>query len=198
MTYILIPAGEPGETPARRVDVHVHCADVVSDALGGALPVPLKLGWRPLAVHLRDDCRSAGLARNPTASVLTSLILGMPHPVVGPAVFTSMLREETGASPAPGIGLGMIWCLPGEVADNLMQMADDVSAALTGGPISTHPDWPDNLTLRYRASIHVMQEKIDATELWPDYPYPATVGRDRLAEGLSRHGIHVSREPWKD
>jgi hypothetical protein len=189
--YIVIPV----DSPARIVDEHLHDnpKGVVSDALGGAWPISIMVVGRPLAIHLRDDCVTAGLGRNRLAGVLVGALSKLPTPLIGPVVLTAVVEVGDGG---PGVTMGVNSCLPDGIAEEIKAMADGMWLALTGREAQIDPaDTAPYSVDRWATSVRGIADSLDAEPLSPTYPYPPGVPRDRIAEGLARHNIHVARQP---
>jgi hypothetical protein len=189
VTYLVIPV----DSPARLVDEHVHGQmSVVSDALGGAFSVGMLIPGQPVAAHVREDCVTAGLARNRLASMLYSYEAAERMPILGPAVFT-MVIEVTGGQ--PGLSLGIPYCLPSSWAARLKLVADDMWLALNGREHLIEVGPNARITPgEYAVAVRVLDDRIGRMPLPANYPYPPTVPRDPLAEKLARVGLHVNRQ----
>ena len=176
--------------------VHEHpSGEALSDALGGSVPVGVYLMKVPLAVQMREDCVTAGLARNRTAGMLASSLSGMLIPIVGPACVTA--SEPVMGSGDGVTAIGAVSCLADGAATALQSMAYDLWLALTsqdhlitrGNILVTSAEWA--------VAVRRGADQLDAKALPPGYPYPDRP-RDRIADGLARHGINVRRGPYSD
>lgn len=186
--YLTIPVGGP----ARLHHGHVHDMRVISDELGGAMPLTLWMKRVPLGMHLREDC--AGLDRNRLAGLLFTSLSGSALPILGPVVIT---RAEPTQPSGDGITtIGAIGCLPEEVAHMVTDMALQLWLALQhlDDQIVIHPtsvftaaDWA--------WAVRAGADKLDAQPLRDGYPYYRRPPPDRVAEGLARAGIIVRRGP---
>jgi hypothetical protein len=178
--FILIPAGG---LPARLVPEHPYPA-AVSDAIGGAFPVPVYLSPN-CAYWVRESCATEGLDRNVLATTLGNVVSGKTLPILGPAVLTTITWHHhlspTGAAVGAGTGLGQV------AAEGFMNILSDLHHALTGhsdGFIGEGLDesWADNVRRIGEAGLAA-----PIPDGWPYQNSPiATQPRDPVWSGLAR------------
>jgi hypothetical protein len=181
--FITIPVAGPPT-------LHEQCIRdkaMLSDMLGGAMPVTIANDNSPVAVHLRDDCLTGGWSRNRLAGLLMFSLTRTPLPILGPVVLTVVV-------PNPGDPhRGRCECLPEVPALALMDLAGDLLAALQNRDHLITPRHgmvlaPDEWAVQVRETAR----RLDGVALPASYPYPPEPARDRVAEGLAAAGLHVS------
>lgn len=190
--FLTVPVGMSAELH----DSHIHSMKVISDHLGGAVPVSIMMGRLPLAMHVREDCATAGLARNPLASMLILTLAQAPIPVLGPAVITA--AELIMPSGDQTTVIGQCGCLPQGLAADVAEVAGDLWLALQNrddlitprpGLLLTPEEWG--------MSVRAAAEQLERAPIPEWHPYPKRP-RDLIADGLARAGIHVRRGPDAD
>jgi hypothetical protein len=176
--FLFLPAGG---LPARIVNQHPD-QDVLSDLLGGALPVPVDLGKPSLAMWVRETSGTEGLDRNVAASILAMGLDADPLVLLGPVALTSLVWLHSADGAVEGIAEGLV---PPSASDMLAMVHRDIQRALAGQDSGFEATLRDDWAPRIRAAEAALRE----LPIPDSYPYGDRLVRDdpvwgRLAESL--------------
>lgn len=159
--FVLFPVGGA----MRVVDGH-PTATIISDAIGGALPVPILPDGGSAALWLRETCATEGQPRNVLASLAFQILNrgSDPPPVLGPAAITMF-----GWSAGPGLvsPVGVPMGFSPMMIEGLEAMVGDLSLALAG----VNEGFRSGITAEWADAVRKAADRILALPLPDDYPY---------------------------
>jgi hypothetical protein len=179
--FVLFPVGDP-----MRV-IHQHpTVDSISDALGGAVPVPLVRSTGHLVAWVRETCSTEGQPRNDLATLAAHILgQGGKLPILGPCVITGLRwNMEPGLPTATGQPEGFA----PHVIEGLQQMMTDLDRALSG----YDGDFTDTrLDAEWAASVRSTAELFRHVPIPDEYPYigvsrPPASPDDEVWSGVAR------------
>lgn len=178
MSFLLLPP----DSPSQIVSGHPR-EEVISDVLGGAIPVPICLPNGGCALFVRETAADEGLNRNILASVVAALFGAGPGVILGPAVLTTVYWGKDEVGP-----VGTAECFPPDAVNIMMEVLGDLQRALDGydtgfaqALLEQEPGWP--------ARVRRAGEAARTAPIRPDWPGVHRVARDPLADLLRRGGL---------
>ncbi len=173
----------PGSGLAARVIDHHPTPEAISDAIGGALAVPIFLG-RSGALWVRETGATEGLERNIEATLISQVVNGDEGvPILGPAVLTQVVwtQAPTGATAALAEG----WHSDGG-AQKWAMIVGDLRHAIEGhdagfSDLDLDAEWAGKIR---RAAAEC--RRVPIPDGWPYYnAEAASIVRDPVWRGLA-------------
>lgn len=185
MDHCQFPFFAVGE-PMQLIDAHPTSA-MLSDLLGGAMPVPLIGPFGVMAGWVRETCVAEDQPRNLLASMcLRVLCRGYAVPVLGPCAITQVVWDLGSPTGPEGTAVGAPEGFGPEIMKGITLMSGDLFRALGGHDAGfSH----EAVGSEFADATRRAAEALRVLPLPDNYPYSAGMkprDRDPVWDGLAR------------